>query len=59
MRDGQGKPVENLKKEDSKLFDRAKERSISQFEIETSLRDAADHSLAANLPEDRVTSLDA
>ena len=37
VRDGQGKPVENLKKEDFRLFDRGREQSISQFEVETSL----------------------
>jgi VWFA-related protein len=37
VRDAQGKPVENLKKEDFKLFDRGKEQSIAQFEVETSL----------------------
>ena len=36
VRDAQGKPVENLKKEDFKLFDRGKEQSIAQFEEETS-----------------------
>jgi hypothetical protein len=35
VRDAQGKPVENLKKEDFKLFDRGKEQSIEQFEVET------------------------
>jgi VWFA-related protein len=38
VRDAQGKPVENLKKEDFKLFDRGKEQSIAQFEEETSAR---------------------
>ena len=37
VRDGQSKPVENLKKEDFRLFDRGKEQSIAQFEVETSL----------------------
>jgi VWFA-related protein len=37
VRDAQGKPVENLKKEDFKLFDRGKEQSIAQFEVETTL----------------------
>jgi hypothetical protein len=36
VRDAQGKPIENLKKEDFKLFDRGKEQSIEQFEVETS-----------------------
>jgi VWFA-related protein len=36
VRDGKGKPVEGLKKEDFKLFDQGKEQSISQFEVETS-----------------------
>jgi VWFA-related protein len=35
VRDPQGKPVEGLRKEDFKLFDRGKEQSISQFEVET------------------------
>jgi len=36
VRDAQGKPVENLKKEDFKLFDRGQEQAITQFEVETS-----------------------
>ena len=35
VRDAQNKPVENLKKEDFKLFDRGKQQSISQFAVET------------------------
>src|SRR5580704_11548493 len=35
VRDPQGKPVEGLRKEDFKLFDRGKEQSISQFEVES------------------------
>lgn len=34
VRDGQGKPLEGLKKEDFRLFDRGKEQSIAQFEEE-------------------------
>jgi VWFA-related protein len=34
VRDAQNKPVENLKKEDFKLFDRGKEQSITQFAVE-------------------------
>ena len=34
VRDAQGKPVENLRKEDFQLFDNGKEQSISQFAIE-------------------------
>jgi VWFA-related protein len=34
VRDAQGHPVEGLKKEDFKLFDRGKEQSIAQFEFE-------------------------
>jgi VWFA-related protein len=34
VRDAQGHPVEGLKKEDFKLFDRGKEQSITQFEFE-------------------------
>jgi hypothetical protein len=37
VRDVQGRPVEKLKKEDFKLFDRGKEQSIAQFEVETAL----------------------
>ncbi len=37
VRDAQNKPVENLKKEDFKLFDRGKTQSISQFAVETPL----------------------
>jgi VWFA-related protein len=35
VRGADGKPVEGLRKEDLKLFDRGKEQSISQFEEET------------------------
>jgi VWFA-related protein len=34
VRDAQNKPVENLKKEDFKLFDRGKQQSIAQFALE-------------------------
>src|ERR1700722_13142475 len=34
VRDAQNKPVENLKKEDFKLFDRGKEQTITQFALE-------------------------
>jgi VWFA-related protein len=34
IRDAKNKPVENLKKEDFKLFDRGKQQSISQFAVE-------------------------
>ena len=37
VRDTQGKPVENLKKEDFKIFDRGKEQTITQFEVESAL----------------------
>jgi VWFA-related protein len=33
VRDEQGKPVEGLRKEDFRVFDRGKEQSISQFEM--------------------------
>jgi VWFA-related protein len=36
VRDENGKPVENLKKEDFHLFDRGKEQTITQFDVETS-----------------------
>ena len=35
VRDAEGKPVEGLQKEDFQVFDRGKEQSISQFEVET------------------------
>ena len=35
VRDAQNKPVENLTKEDFKLFDRGKQQSIAQFAAET------------------------
>ncbi len=35
VRDAQGKPVENLRKADFKLFDRGKEQSITQFDVGT------------------------
>jgi VWFA-related protein len=35
VRDAQNKPVENLTKDDFKLFDRGKEQSITQFAAET------------------------
>jgi VWFA-related protein len=41
VRDAQGKPVENLKKEDFKLFDRGTEQSIAQFEEESSAPSSA------------------
>jgi len=37
VRDPQGKPVEGLKKEDFRLFDRGKEQNIAQFEEEQAL----------------------
>ncbi len=33
VRDGDGKPVEGLRKEDFKLFDRGKEQAITQFDV--------------------------
>ena len=41
VRDAQGKPVDGLRKGDFKIFDRGKERAISQFEEETGPREAA------------------
>ncbi len=41
VRDAQGKPVEGLTKEDFKLFDRGKEQTIKQFEVETSAAPSA------------------
>ncbi len=35
VRDAQGKPVEGLRKEDFRLFDRGEEQSITQFEVES------------------------
>ena len=37
VRDAQGNPVEGLKKEDFKIFDRGKEQTITQFEVESAL----------------------
>jgi VWFA-related protein len=37
VRDAQGKPVEGLRKDDFKLFDRGEEQSITQFEEESSV----------------------
>jgi VWFA-related protein len=37
VRDAQGKPVEGLKKEDFKIFDRGKEQTITQFQVESAL----------------------
>jgi len=34
VRDAEGKPVEGMRKEDFRIFDRGKEQSISQFEVE-------------------------
>jgi VWFA-related protein len=34
VRDSQGRPVENLKKEDFKLFDNGQEQKVSQFSVE-------------------------
>ena len=47
VRDAQGKPVENLKKEDFKLFDRGKEQQISHFEEQRSGADSASKPAAA------------
>jgi VWFA-related protein len=41
VRNAQGMPVENLTKEDFKLFDRGKEQSIEQFEVETAVAPSA------------------
>ena len=41
VRDGQGKPIGDLQKEDFKVFDKGKEQSISQFEVEASAQPAA------------------
>jgi VWFA-related protein len=35
VRDAEGKPVEGLRKEDFRVFDRGKEQAISQFEVQT------------------------
>ena len=40
VRDAQNKPVENLKQEDFKLFDRGKQQSITQFAVETTAAEA-------------------
>ena len=40
VRDAQNKPVEDLKQEDFKLFDRGKQQSITQFAVETSAAEA-------------------
>ena len=37
VRDAQGNPVEGLRKEDFKIFDRGKEQTITQFEVESAL----------------------
>jgi VWFA-related protein len=37
VRDAQGKSVEGLRKEDFKLFDQGEERSITQFEVESTI----------------------
>jgi VWFA-related protein len=41
VRDARGEPIENLSKEDFKLFDNKKEQSIVQFEAETSVGKSA------------------
>ena len=41
VRDAQGKPVEGLRKEDFHLFDRGKEQTITQFEVESSAAPAS------------------
>jgi VWFA-related protein len=46
VRDAQDKPVENLKKEDFKLFDRGKEQSIAQFAVETALPPSSSSAVA-------------
>ena len=37
VRDAQGNPVVGLRKEDFKIFDRGKEQTISQFEVESAI----------------------
>ena len=37
VRDAQGNPVEGLQKEDFRIFDRGKEQTITQFEVESAL----------------------
>jgi VWFA-related protein len=37
VRDAQGKPVEGLRKNDFYVFDRGKEQTVSQFEVETAV----------------------
>jgi VWFA-related protein len=51
VRDEQGKPIENLKKKDFRVFDRGKEQTISQFDVETSaaaVASSAVHPLTPN-----------
>ena len=49
VRDAQGKPVGELKKEDFHLFDRGKEQTITQFELESSAA-LASNSVVVNAP---------
>ena len=55
VRDAQGKPVKGLKKEDFKLFDRGKEQTIKQFEVETSATPSA--SVTVRAPGQAVATL--
>jgi VWFA-related protein len=56
VREAQGKPVEGLRKEDFKLFDRGKEQTITQFDVETSVPSSTDSS-AAPAPGNTAPSL--
>jgi VWFA-related protein len=46
VRDAQGHPVEGLKKEDFKLFDRGKEQSIAHFEFEPTVEEPLSSAVA-------------
>jgi VWFA-related protein len=50
VRDGDGKPVEGLRKEDFKLFDRGKEQAITQFDVVSTIVPPT-NSPAARVPE--------
>src|ERR1022692_658604 len=55
VRDAQGKPVEGLQKEDFKLFDRGKEKSIAPFEAEVPAPEAPNPAPAAT-PSQRTAT---
>jgi VWFA-related protein len=55
VRDAQNKPIENLQKEDFKLFDRGKPQSITQFAVEMPSSQATGPALAVTSGHPSIT----